>query len=307
MAGKSVLALKAIEDIQSLRELLKTEMSIGEPEEGKVKAEIKVYNDAPLANGGSEIVFMGVGLVVIDGRERGIRKLNEKIKTSRPSDHVEGRQKYNQGEWFSGTNNERFPAYTSDENSHGQILFPGESVLYEITVSEDTLPYLDIRVEGSVSRRHLFHISRPMLVLKERGLPLVAETFQALDKIDLYSPLLSLPDAIPAFSPKTTLADLDAYRGKIEEAIGHVKQVMPELNKVFHSAPNQELRDLMKQHIGKYLTTSERMCNRVLETLSGSDTGRMKESTEELKAHLLTLDEVKRAKVELMSQFGIDS
>jgi len=83
MAEKSVLALKAIEDIQSLRELLKTEMSIGEPEEGKVKAEIKVYNDAPLANGGSEIVFMGVGLVVIDGRERGIRKLNEKIKTSR--------------------------------------------------------------------------------------------------------------------------------------------------------------------------------------------------------------------------------
>ena len=82
---------------------------------------------------------------------------------------------------------------------------------------------------------------------------------------------------------------------------------MPELNKVFHSAPNQELRDLIKQHIGKYLTTSERMCNRVLETLSGSDTGQMKESTEELKAHLLTLDEVKRAKVELMSQFGIDS
>ena len=118
---------------------------------------------------------------------------------------------------------------------------------------------------------------------------------------------MSLADALPAFSPKTTLADLDAYRDKIEEAIGHVKQVMPELNKVFHSAPNQELRDLMKQHIGKYLTTSERMCNRVLETLSGSDTGRMKESTEELKAHLLTLDEVKRVKVELMSQFGIDS
>ena len=58
-----------------------------------------------------------------------------------------------------------------------------------------------------------------MLALKERGLPLVAETFQALDKIDLYSPLLSLADALPAFSPKTTLADLDAYRGKIEEAI----------------------------------------------------------------------------------------
>jgi len=79
---------------------------------------------------------------------------------------------------------------------------------------------------------------------------------------------------------------------------------MPELNKVFHSAPNQELRDLMKQHIGKYLTTAERMYNRVLETLSSSDTGRMKESTEELKAHLLTLDEVKRAKVASNVYYG---
>ncbi len=33
----------------------------------------------------------------------------------------------------------------------------------------------------------------------------------------------------------------------------------------------------------------------------------MKEAAEELKAHLLTLDEVKRAKEELMSKFGIDS
>ena len=66
-----------------------------------------------------------------------------------------------------------------------------------------------------------------------------------------------------------------------------------------------EMHDSMKQHIDKYITTSERICNRVLETLSGSDTGRMKEATEELKAHLLTLDEVKKAKVELMSKFGI--
>lgn len=139
------------------------------------------------------------------------------------------------------------------------------------------------------------------------GHPLVAETFKALDRIDLYSPLISLVGAIPTFSPKTTLADLETYRDKIEEAIGHVKQIMPELNKVFHSAPNQELRDLMKHYIFKYLTTSERMCNQVLETLSGSDTVRMKESSKVLKTHLLTLDEVKKVKGELMSKFGIDA
>jgi len=35
----------------------------------------------------------------------------------------------------------------------------------------------------------------------------VAQTFKDLDKIDLYTPLISLVDAIPAFSPQTTLAN----------------------------------------------------------------------------------------------------
>jgi len=219
---------------------------------------------------------------------------------------MELRQSYNEGTWVVGTG-ASFPAATADEQSHGEVLFPGESVVYEIKTSEGDLPYLDIRVEGSVSRRHLFHISQPMEALKKWSQPLLVQTFQDLDKIDLYSPLVSLIDAIPAFSPQTTLADLDAFREQIERAVDHAKKVMPELNKVYHSAPNQELRDLMKQHIGKYITTSERMCNRVLETLSSSDTRQMKETTEELKAHLLTLDEVKKAKAESISKFGIDS
>ena len=79
----------------------------------------------------------------------------------------------------------------------------------------------------------------------------VVQTFSDLDKIDLYKPLVSLIDAIPEFSPQTTLVDIDAFREEIEKDIDHVKKVMPELNQVYHSAPNQELRDLMKQHIGK--------------------------------------------------------
>ena len=70
---------------------------------------------------------------------------------------------------------------------------------------------------------------------------------------------------------------------------------------------DQKIRDYMKMGIGQYLTSATKMCDRTLEALSGSDTKKMKEAAEEMKAHLLTLDEVKRAKVELMSKFGIDS
>jgi len=308
MVDRNESILKNIKDIQSLRGLLKSEMSINDPVDGEVIATIKVYNDAPESPDGGDIVFLGVGLRITVGSERGSQRGSNywpsRIKKSRPSEKIELRQKYNEGTWVGGTDNS-FPAATADEQSHGEVLFPGEIVVYEIKISESDLPYLDVRVEGSVSRRHLFHISQPMETLKKWSQPLLVQTFQDLDRIDLYSPLVSLVDVIPAFSPQTTLADLEAFRQQIEKGVEHAKKVMPELNKVYHSAPNQELRDLMKQHIGKYITTSERICNRVLETLSGSDTGRMKEATEELKAHLLTLDEVKKAKVKLMSKFGI--
>jgi len=41
--------------------------------------------------------------------------------------------------------------------------------------------------------------------------------------------------------------------------------------------------------------------------LSGSNREQMKTAAEELKAHLLTHDEVKKAKAESMSRFGIDT
>jgi len=59
MAEQNEVALTTIKEIQSVQDFLKTEMSIGEPVDGTIMAEIRVYNYAPLANGGSEIVFMG--------------------------------------------------------------------------------------------------------------------------------------------------------------------------------------------------------------------------------------------------------
>lgn len=66
MAEQSEVALPTLREIQSIQDFLKTEMSIGEPADGTIKAEIRVCNDAPLANGGSEIVFVGVGLRAIN-------------------------------------------------------------------------------------------------------------------------------------------------------------------------------------------------------------------------------------------------
>lgn len=310
MVEQNESILKNLKDIQSLRGLLKSEMFINGPEEGEVTAKIKVYNDAPASPDGGDIVFLGVGLRIIVGSERGRQRGRaywpSRINKSRPSDRMELRQKYNEGTWVGGTG-DSFPAVTVDEQSHGEVLFPGESVVYEIKTLRADLPYLDIRVEGSVSRRHLFHISQPMEALKAWTQPLVAETFRSLDAIDFYNSLLSIIDVMPALGPQTTISEIEALRTALGNAKDHVGKVMKKLDNVYHSAPNQKLRDYMKKGIGQYLTSATKMCDRTLEVLSGSDTKRMQEAAEELKAHLLKAEEVKRRQTELMSQFGIDS
>ena len=308
MTEKNESILKSLEDIQNLRDFLMAEMTVGDSEDGNIKAEIQVSNEAPLSVEGSEVVFLGVGLIIVDGRERAHTNWTSKVRLlSKPEQNSRARQNYTRGEFVIGGNGARFPAVTSDENGHGQVLFPGERLIFEIDTTETQLPYLNISIEGSVSRRHLLHLSRPMKTMGKWTQPLVEQTFHDLDNIDLYSPLVALIGEIPAFSPQTTLADINSFGEKVQKAIDHVKETMPELNKVYHSAPNQDLRDMMKQHIGAYLTTSERICNKVLDTLSGSNTEQMKESAEALKAHLLTLEGVKRVKVESASQFGIVS
>ena len=222
---------------------------------------------------------------------------------------MELRQKYNVGTWVGGTGGSS-PEATADERAQGEVLFPRGSVVYEIKTHRSELPYLDIRVEGSISRRYLFHISQPMEALKAWSQPLVVGTFRALDAIDFYTPLLSFVDVMPNFGSQTTLAEIDSFRAAVGKARAHVEKVWHELSNVERSAPNQKLRDYMDKNkngsIGQYLLMTTKMCDRTLEALSGSDTRRMKEATEELKAQLLKAEEVKRGQIELMSQFGID-
>lgn len=154
MSERSESILENIRNIQSLRNLLKTEMSISEPVDGEVIASIKVYNDAPESLEGSNIVFIGIGLRFIHGKEEGRQRDSNywpnRITTSRLSDIIKLRRVYEEGYWFgSRGNNNSFPVATPDEQSHGEILFPGEAVVYDIKIPEVDLPYLDIRVKGS--------------------------------------------------------------------------------------------------------------------------------------------------------------
>jgi hypothetical protein len=146
-----------------------------------------------------------------------------------------------------------------------------------------------------------------MEALKKWTQPLIIDTFRSLSAIDFYTPLLSILTVIPIFGPQTTLAEIDSLKVAIEKARDYTKENIQKLNKIYHSAPNQKLRDYMKTGIGQYLELSIKMCDTTIEALSGTDMKKMKEATEELKAEFLKADNLKRWQKDLMSQFEISS
>src|SRR5450759_2282357 len=158
MAQNDEIILKNLKDIQSLRAFLISELTLIDPEQEEVNATLVVRNTAPVSQDLGDVVFVGIGLRIISGKDNGnphgSKYWPSRITKAKPSDNSELRQRYGEGIWYGGSNG-HFPETTSAENSLGDVLFPGENIIYKLKIPKADLPYLDIRVEGSVSRRHL--------------------------------------------------------------------------------------------------------------------------------------------------------
>jgi hypothetical protein len=64
--------------------------------------------------------------------------------------------------YFPRRNQKYFPKMTEDEAGHGYFLFPGQSIVYEMNVLLAEcfeISDIDLHVEATISRRHLFHFS----------------------------------------------------------------------------------------------------------------------------------------------------
>ena len=277
------------------------------PEQDGVEVILTVRNDAPSSFQGGEVVFTGVGLRISDGREQNTDRPTwvSGIRSNRPSDRQDLRERYKHGAWVGSR--ERFPALTSSEGSFGEVLFSGESVVYEMAIPESYLPYTNIQVEGSVSRRHLFRFVQPIQALERWTRPLLVETFRAFHSIDIYGPILAVEGAIPEFGPGTTLSDLDGFRVVIGRVHEHVISTAGQLNESFQSAPNRELRDHTRNVVGLYLRSVREACDKTLESLSSGDTEQMRAASDKLRQEVAASAEVYRKTLELMSRFGIAS
>ncbi len=107
-------------------------------------------------------MFTGVGLACRDDlRARFQSDFNLKVsqgysRKTRGEDSL-------QAERAKMMDSKPFPLMTSDEESHGYCLFPGDSMMYKFTVLCEEFANTDdlnLWVEGTLSRRHLLHFQR---------------------------------------------------------------------------------------------------------------------------------------------------
>ncbi|MFC1980835.1 hypothetical protein ACFLVN_01125 [Chloroflexota bacterium] len=126
---------------------------------------ITVSNTAPVEPKWLLVVFTGVGIAF--NPKRWNTSIIMKRSTSYKADLLNAPQG---GGWdllkdkqqFQKVDVEQYPMMTSDERKHGFSLYPGQSIVFETNIEPEDLK--NIWVEGTLSRRHLFHFTKEVSV-----------------------------------------------------------------------------------------------------------------------------------------------
>jgi len=161
-----------LSSIEVLHEYLETSIKYGEQEKRKrrndkpeievIPVKITVTNTADKSLKGADIVFMGVNLSFQNSTPNTInttlRRWIRECKISRTYGSQDI-QLDNTGDRMD-ISGEAFPPVTSDERRHGEVLFPGDSIEYEIFMPMKHKDDGHFEVSATISRRHLFHCHR---------------------------------------------------------------------------------------------------------------------------------------------------
>jgi len=221
---------------QELHSYLKTQMNIispehDKPEKGPLKATkvvISIENTAPVNLDGPIIVFIGVGLSVahLGGDIQTIKPQLTKQEKTDKNDHLPELK-------YINIVGKGFPEITSDEQDKGEILFPGHSLVYEMNIPSQFIPYVQFRVEGTVSRRYLYHFVNTLVMPDEYTKPVVIAALQAFNKIKIHKFFESILKSMPDFNSDTRLADIQNFTNLLSTNIADIKNTQVALNTVY--------------------------------------------------------------------------
>ena len=271
---------------------------------------IDVQNTAEEGKYSGDIVFLGVGITVVPTRTHGQRtdsqnlKRSLSIKTTVNEKNERVREKYRRGAWISG---DRFPEYTDDEARFGQILFPQESARYILEIARNNLSYYQIQVEGQLSRRHLFHIYKPVEELDAYARPVIIEALKKFSNVDLFSKLNDTVSTLPDISPESPLRILDLTKqitSRLQQMLGD--EIVPQVYEAFRGMPYLDPLLTFRQSVNEFIKNVEIGSERILKEVENHDAGKIKAAVGELKAQLATWNEIEQQENSALNSLGIN-
>lgn len=235
---------KLREYLRASTEFLPSDREAVMPEDPQyVKVKITVVNSAP-EESAPRIVFTGIGLSIarLGGEQSAVdpEQINFKVNrvettSNENTTELESAQYLQKINYFR-MNGLDFPDITPDEQSYGEVLFPGEVLCYEMDIPNDILPYFQFRLEGNVSYRHLFHQEVVLPVAEAYTRPIVLDALRKFNALDIHKVLKSILISLPEFGNDTRLSEIRRYIGVLASGEDDLEILQRAVN------------DLYKQH-----------------------------------------------------------
>ncbi|MEL7563112.1 helix-turn-helix transcriptional regulator [Dehalogenimonas sp. 4OHTPN] len=235
---------------EALHAYLTTQIEIlGVESEPTIK--IQITNSAPEESKKPRVVFTGVGLsIAITGSDGAsiyrpsspkvrIKRIPETFKDHTPSSvetpwQNDSKRRGLLNKTFTRTDKVIFPDITPRESEYGEVLFPGQSLIYELDIDPMSLPYLEFKTEGTISRRYLFHYQDTFTMPEEVIKPVVVNALRDLNSIDLYGILHSLLSSMPKFNTETRLVEVQTFAQSFPTAVAKLKATQEDLQKLWY-------------------------------------------------------------------------
>jgi transcriptional regulator with XRE-family HTH domain len=316
--GSSDTSQDSVESLSfypTLKSCLKTQIEdIGSAAEPVIKVEIT--NTAPEGPDLPKIVFMGVGLSIsnIGGSSQNFAN-RLKPRTTRPTKAEEieanvtpwendSKRKGLLNSPYQRLDNKTFPDFTPNEREQGEILFPGDSIIYEIDVPRDLLPYLQFRVEGNVSRRYLFHCEETFEMPEDLTKPLAINALSDFNSIEIHKLLVSITESIPDFNNDARLSEIHRFNTLLSENIAEVKTMQDNINNVFR----QHTLNWFRAHLRAayiYLDVVKETLGRLKEAIESNDPDKIAAEISGIQALKSTASQFNRETEDLMETFNI--
>jgi hypothetical protein len=294
-----------------LQEYLQAELEIGEPEvmpaEGRnpehetISARITATNTAPESDNWPKVVFVGVGVSITSFYGPSVR--HPVITTDRSG--LQTSQDPRDGQRiYARTSGETFPEITSDETRFGDVLFPGQSITYEVKIPTQDMPYTEFHVEGTVSRRHLLHYEHTLTPPDSYNRSLLVSALMAFNAIELHHVLDATLELLPNLGPDTRLAELQAFTTILSSGISEIEAIQAALNSVYRETPHHRIQTHIKAAY-QYLSQVTAALAHMKDATSSTNAEKMSEASEAFRGLQSEATLINRATEELMLRYRV--